>query len=241
MLFAFISACATIDTNLAQYDAAMSTPLAPDMARINFVRKSALLDALVTHYIFDCGTNIKFDSTLIEKSQLILNKAADGSNLPLFVGIIEAQKEMPPNSTEKDNAFIALNKQVKLDGTMLKSLAFTGQMHDWAIPENLEEKPKWFAMSLFEYRLKVGIGGKRVSGVEGIKYLASMISPNARYIGPIESGDATVFDRPQGTLRLKAVMMNGTEMFAPDFPIKRGKMYTVIYSIYDKFTISERP
>lgn len=243
ILSTFISSCA-YEANLAQHDAAISAPLATDMARIYFVRRPALLDAIVTHYVFDCGTNIKYDATLIEKSQFqptqITNEVV-GPNLPIFT-IIESQKEMTPNSSSGYNAYIALNKQINLDDTMLKSLAFTGNNYDWIVPMNLEEKPNWFITNNNEMgsRLRVYSGGKLVSGVEAIQYLASMISPNAQYIGPVGSGDAIVFDRPPGILRLKVVAMNGTEVFAPSFPLEKGKKYNVVYSIYHNFTINER-
>ena len=69
-LCAFVSGCSTHSPNLTQYDATMSAPLAEGQARVCFVRQSSMLGAMISHYVFDCGANIKCDSTLMEKSQV---------------------------------------------------------------------------------------------------------------------------------------------------------------------------
>ena len=229
---AFVTGCSTLGPNPTKYDAIMFAPLAADQARVCFVRQSSLQGALVTHYVFDCGTNIKFDSTLIEKPQVVPS-ATNG------YGIIEAQKTMPSNDYKMWWACIALPEHVQPED----AIAFHYLPGD-------ENNMVYYISGgkIFGQQLRLGFnlipGREMISGEKLIRDLASKIARNARYIGSIRSGGTLVFDRPQGILRLKVVLENGSEAFAPDFAIEKGKRYTVVQSwgIFGvKFTISERP
>lgn len=66
------SGCTSLEVmRQEQCDTVMSAPLAPEQARVCFARISNLLGAVVPHYVMDSGSNIQFDSKVIEKGQIL--------------------------------------------------------------------------------------------------------------------------------------------------------------------------
>lgn len=267
----FVAGCSLVGPNLEQHDAAMSEPLSPELARVCFVRQSSMMGAIVSHYVFDAGTNITFDSTLIETSQWVpardymaprkenllawdakLGKrildGITGTNVsrPTCFMVASTQNAVSANSDIMDSAYVVLAKDVLPDRALKRIPSFTGKNYLWAMSAD-SQRPRVF-IRLPERGVKWEndrfLDFIVVSGPNAVKYMAEEIGRNVRYLGAVRSGGITVFDRPQGSMRLKVVTPSGEEAFAADFAVEKGKKYTVVYSYGFagvKFTISERP
>lgn len=80
------SGCASPQARLAAYDAALAEkPLSLDQARICFVRKPSLINGSVAHHVVDCGTNINFDSRLIERTEITAANSGRWANVEFLI------------------------------------------------------------------------------------------------------------------------------------------------------------
>lgn len=261
--------CSSVSPNLANYDAEMTGPLSPDQARVCFVRQSAMLGAIVPHSVLDCGANVAGDVSFIETSrwvpasshtvkQLFSPEEALGTallegaagreiakNKPLGFTIGHSSAAVQPNTDLMDAAYLAapqdLLQRMELSGTQI----VTGKDYLWFVSDE-KVQPRVFVRlpgrgSEYKYRSR---RFTQITGPEAIDLMAQEIGMNALYVGTVRSGGSTTFDRPEGTMQLRVVSPGGDTAFAPDFPVKKGKKYVVVYTYGFSgvnFAISERP
>ena len=249
--------CASLDAASTRYDVALSAPLPPGRARVCFVRKSSLLGAIVTHYVMDCGSNVEFDSKIIERGQITYgdvmdtgrrtititagrvvekNETIDLKSLGLrTVTVTEKQMEMPPNTDRMGHVhYLVLPLQAAFDELMASSGGFP------SVVRRMGEVivPIYSGSFMGSERTSVSIDVATVSDA------TDAIRPNARYAGAVRSGGSLIYDRPAGDLRFKVVTPGGDEAFSPVFPVENGKKYLVEYA-YGltgvHFSLFERP
>jgi hypothetical protein len=254
-----LTSCASMNSSPRDMEASMAKPLSPGQARVCFVRLFSLVGMSASHQVFDCGTNIGFDSKVIEKEQIKLGKPSTG----FIDGIAK-----PVEATFHDVTVTQVLPEKEVNKGYMWNVQHVVLPEDPAVPrptvtELVPENafvqvretysPRWMleplisGKAVFVNGSRVGVkssprntwGVVQVPGGVGIltfrdKSVTSdatdRIKPNARYMGSVGAGGALSFDRPAGTLRLRTVTPGGDEAFAPDFQISAGKKYVVEYS-----------
>ena len=265
-----LSACATTGPDLKTCDARMSAPLAPDRARICFVRQAAMLGAIVPHTVLDCGTGVEGNASFVETARWI--QAAPGTIKQLFppegvLGTFLLERaagrglaqdkprcftiggtppSVQPNSDQMDAAYLLLPEDTLRSAGLSGTPIVSGGGYLWGISDK-SIRPRCFVRlpnAGRDYEIESNPGISQVSGREAVKAMAEEVGQNARYLGTVRSGGTVTFDRPEGVMRLRVVTPGGDTAFAPDFPIMKGRRYVVVYTYGFSgvgFTLHERP
>lgn len=249
--------CTSLETRQARYDAAMADPLPAGQARVCFVRKSSMLGAIVTHYVMDCGSNIEFDSKVIEQGQIGHSNVAETTRTTitvtaagistnrdvvdlrpsgfLVVNVTDEQRDMPPNTDRMCYAkYLVLPADVsdrELTSSPNSSISILRRKGDIIVP-----------LYLVSFDAKTGLPS--LASLAPVADATDGIKPNAKYVGSVRSGGSVIYDRPAGAMRFKVVTPGGDEAFAPSFQVQAGKKYLVDYTYGITgvgFTLTERP
>lgn len=260
--------CSTVSPNLANYDAEMTAPLPLDQARVCFVRQSAMLGAIVPHSVLDCGSDVVGDVSFIETScwvpasqqtvkeffpagatlgTWLLEKAVGreiARDKPACFTIGRTPASIQPNSDLMDAAYMVLPEEMLQRTGLSGTPIVTGKDYVWGVADDTVQPRLFVRLPAGNYELKSARRMKQIPGTEAVKLMGQETGKNARYLGTVRSGGSIVFDRPEGTTRIRVVTPGGDTAFAPDFPVKKGKKYVVVYTYGFSgvnFAISERP
>lgn len=263
-----LAGCASVSPNLTNYDAKMIAPLPQDQARVCFVRQSAMLGAIVPHSVLDCGSNIVGDVSFIETScwvpasrqtvkeffpdeaklgTWLLEKAVGreiARDKPACFTVGRTPAAIQPNSDLMDAAYMVLPEETLQRTGLSGTPIMTGSDYVWGVSDDMAQ-PRLFVRlpAVGDYGLTSVRKIKQIPGTEAVKLMGKETGKNARYCGTVRSGGSIVFDRPEGTMRIRVVTPGGDTAFAPDFTVQKGRKYVVVYTYGFSgvnFAISER-
>ena len=213
LLTLYVTGCASFNSKLPAFDRAMAgTPQDPGSARICFVRSSAMLGAVITHYAVDCGTELKYDAKLIRGGDVTIDfqPSQPFEKVPLSAVSIKGKDPMHAN------------KDVMGSVSLLVLPPAANPVDDGVVTTQLKR-------FLRDIDLHQTGAGTYVRTQVDIAPCVEAMKPNCRYVGGVKSGGYAIFDRAPGTMRLRVITRGGDEGFAPDFVVEAGKQYVIDY------------
>lgn len=254
LLIVLTAGCASIDlSDTADF---MSKPLLPGQARVRFIRSACT--PLAQHSpqdLFDCGSNIEYDSRILEDGQIKYGEPIEGPIVLLpdtRITYKQVSVAKEPTNRPKNSMYMNGLRGVRRPGArppvlqtkelLPKNLPFIRGGELWG-EEYLVNGNALFADGA---RMSLMMNDKYIWGQfrlpqkmimfhfpEGSKVSSAvdLIAPNARYLGSVDASAWLVFDRPAGVMRIKTVSQDGyMEGVAPEFHVEAGKKYDVEYS-----------
>lgn len=210
----FLSAISRYDLVLAGNFNQKSDSVNTATAKIFFHRTSSMLGAAGWHYVIDLGSDLEYNSVVIQKKTFPDDQAnfGKGGNV----------KQLYLKLGEKEFRLIAgapQNSDLKLKSKT--------DVRDYKLMKNLSPIVRKYLQFYPE--------------VYPIFFLNNeSLVPNAWIAGPVDNGQTISWERPAGKMKLEVVSEGGDQIFAETIPVEAGKSYNVEYSYgKSKFTITE--